>query len=155
MTKSQQIKYQAFAEEYVSNGFNATKAYKYINPNVKQSTAMCNGAKLLRNAQVFEAIQEEKSKRLQLKRFSKESQLERIDNVAELSLKKDKLQITLNSLDLINKMQGYYEKEGESGQIERVLQAFQVNVEVKNEVNVGEKGKTFTHEVKSEVIDNK
>jgi hypothetical protein len=36
-----------------------------------------------------------------------------------------------------------------------VLQAFQVNVEVKNEVNVGKKGDIFTHEVKSEVIESK
>jgi len=42
--------------------------------------------------------------------------------------------ITLNSLDLINKMQGYYEKEGESGQIDKVLQAFQVNVTVENKI---------------------
>ena len=134
MSKAQDLKYQAFAEEYLCNSRNATKAYKYINPKVKQRTAECMGSEYLKKQEVQAFIQEKLAKRSQLTRFSKQSQLERIDNVAELSLKDKKLQITLNSLDLINKMQGYYEKEGESGQIDKVLQAFQVNVTVENKI---------------------
>ena len=152
---SQQERYNLFAVEYSNNGLVASKAYKYVNPKASTKTAEVMGSRWLSKIEVKEAIQREIDKRKQLNTFSKDELLNRINSLSHKAENKDKLQTALNATVEIAKMQGYYEKEGESGQIEKVLQAFQVNVEVKNEVNMGEKGKTFTHEVKSEVIDNK
>ena len=55
---------QRFADEYISNGRNATQAYKTIQPNAKDTTCASNGARMLRNAKVSKYIEEKTRERL-------------------------------------------------------------------------------------------
>ena len=50
------IRHQAFADEYLANGMNASKAYTKIYQS-KESVSETNGSKLLRNTQVLAYIQ--------------------------------------------------------------------------------------------------
>lgn len=55
---------QRFADEYISNGRNATQAYRVIQPNAKDTTCASNGARMLRNAKVSKYIEVKTRERL-------------------------------------------------------------------------------------------
>lgn len=50
---------KAFVMEYLTNGYNATRAYLKAHPRASPETAAANGYKLLRNAQILAAIKAE------------------------------------------------------------------------------------------------
>lgn len=52
------VKHKSFALEYIKNGGNGTKAYRSVYTKVTYDTASVNSYKLLRNAQISDAIQE-------------------------------------------------------------------------------------------------
>lgn len=58
------VREQRFADEYISNGRNATQAYKTIQPNAKDTTCASNGARMLRNAKVSKYIEGKTRERL-------------------------------------------------------------------------------------------
>lgn len=64
-------KHIKFLEEYMINGFNATKAYLYAYPNVNENTAGVNGHKLLGTTKIkaeIERRQQELSKKKNIDR---------------------------------------------------------------------------------------
>lgn len=55
---------QQFADEYIVNGRNATKAYKHIRPNVKDTTAATKGLEWVRKSKISQYISDKTEARL-------------------------------------------------------------------------------------------
>jgi NADP-dependent 3-hydroxy acid dehydrogenase YdfG len=65
---------------------------------------------------------------------SREQLIKEAHDVKERAKRSDKLQVELNAIDVKGKLAGIYRNQSEStGQFERIIQMFQVNVEVNNE----------------------
>lgn len=56
--------FEAFALEYLGNGFNATAAYRTVHPGVTQRTAEVEGSKLLRKPEVEKILDRERKARM-------------------------------------------------------------------------------------------
>lgn len=55
---------QRFADEYIANGRNATKAYKIISPNAKDTTAASKGYEWIRKGEISRYIRDKTKERL-------------------------------------------------------------------------------------------
>lgn len=102
-------KHKLFAEEYVSNGFNATRAYMKVY-DVEANTAGVNGFRLLKNTKIKEFVQEAKE------RMRKELDIKKEDILMDLLFinernKEDNPQHALKAMEIINKMLGLNEPD--------------------------------------------
>ena len=122
---------RTFCEEYVNNGKNGTQAYlSAYNSCKKETTAMVNASRLLRNAKVSEYIQELQDKLKEKAIMSAEERMIWLSKVVNGEIKEktavlkenretgeselveqeipSKLDIKLKSLEILNKMTGEY-----------------------------------------------
>jgi len=102
-------KHKMFAEEYISNGFNATKAYMKIY-KVEENIAGTSGYRLLKNVQIKEFVNEAKE------RMRKELDIKKEDILMDLLFinernKEDNPQHALKAMEIINKMLGLNEPD--------------------------------------------
>jgi phage terminase small subunit len=74
-------KEKRFAEEWLTNGGNATKAYLYIKPIVSKESAGELGSKLLKNVKVQEIIKESQNKTSQELKITRESLLKDYEDI--------------------------------------------------------------------------
>lgn len=77
-------KQKAFAEEYLTNGYNATRAYLSAYPNIKIETAEVNGHKLLRNTKIKVFLDEKKAELSNSKLITRLEMLDRLNRRSEL-----------------------------------------------------------------------
>ncbi len=102
-------KHKLFAEEYISNGFNATRAYMKIY-KVEENIAGTSGYRLLKNVQIKEFVNEAKE------RMRKELDIKKEDILMDLLFinernKEDNPQHALKAIEIINKMLGLNEPD--------------------------------------------
>lgn len=100
-----------FAIEYLTNKFNATKAYKSIKPHVKQSTAEVEGCKLLNSPKVKEIISEIRGEQIAKHNITLESQLADLATYKQLALAGNRagepyLASAIKAVEVQNKMLG-------------------------------------------------
>jgi phage terminase small subunit len=98
-------KHKAFCDEYLSNGLNATQAYKSVY-KVNDKVAGASGVRLLENARVKEYLQIEGEKTAQKLQITKEELL--IDLVDIKNNNKGvRDAISMKAIELISKMSGF------------------------------------------------
>lgn len=102
-------KQKLFCEHYLSNGLNATQAYKSAY-NVSDKVAGTSGPRLMENVGVKEYLtqqQEKTSKKLQIK---KEDLIQDLIDIKEKN-KSDAPPFAIKAIEVINKMLGFNEPE--------------------------------------------
>jgi phage terminase small subunit len=103
--KTMNIRHQAFANEYLSNGLNAMGAYKTVY-KCSDRVAQSNGIKLLENTRIKEFIEEKRQKTAEKLDISREEVLKRFIRIATTNEGSDD-RTAISALQEINKMQGY------------------------------------------------
>lgn len=105
-------KHKLFADEYLSNGMNATEAYHTVYKPAKRTTSETNGQKLLHNTAIAAYIKKEQDK------MSKKLGKTREDIITDLTDIIDEYKLsgkltgnTLKAIEILNKMCGWYEVE--------------------------------------------
>lgn len=74
---------RAFADEYINNKGNATKAYLIAYPNIKkESTASSNGSKLLRNTKVSKYIADRTAELLEKAKMNQDEIIASLTRIA-------------------------------------------------------------------------
>jgi phage terminase small subunit len=103
-------KQQLFCDYYLSNGLNATQAYKDAYKIGDDNKAAVSGSRLLRNVNVMEYLskqQEKTAKRLQVK---KEDLIQDLIDIKENN-KEQAPPFAIKAIEVINKMLGFNEAE--------------------------------------------
>jgi phage terminase small subunit len=103
-------KQQLFCDYYLSNGLNATQAYKDAYKIGDDNKAAVSGSRLLRNVNVMEYLskqQEKTAKRLQIKKEDLIQDLIEIKN----NNKEQAPPFAIKAIEVINKMLGFNEAE--------------------------------------------
>jgi hypothetical protein len=100
-----------FAIEYLSNQFNATKAYKYIKPHCSQRSCEVGGSKMLNSDEVKQIIAEIRGEQVTKHGITLESQLEDLARYKELALIGNRvgepyLASAIKAVEVQNKMLG-------------------------------------------------
>lgn len=98
-------KHQLFCDEYLSNGLNATQAYKSVY-KVSDKVAGASGVRLLENARIKEYIQEQQqitSERLQI---TKEQIIQDLVDIKNQH-KETRSLTSIKAIEVINKMLGF------------------------------------------------
>ena len=98
-------KHQAFCDEYLSNGFNATRAYKTVY-SVSDKIAGASGVRLLENAKVKEYIEIERQKTYEKKIVTKEELLRDLQEIKDRN-RGVRDQTAMKAIEIINKMSGF------------------------------------------------
>lgn len=110
-----------FCEEYVNNGLNGTKAYLSAYKSCKkETTAMSNASRLLRNAKILEYVEELQEKLKEKAIMSAEERMVWLSKVVQGEIKETgffdgekvkrepSLSDKLKGIDILNKMTGQY-----------------------------------------------
>jgi len=98
-------KHKAFCDEYLSNGLNATQAYKSVY-KVADSVAGPSGDRLLKNAKIKDYIQQEQEKTSERLQITKEQILIDLENIKNRNMGvRDS--ISIKAIEVINKMSGF------------------------------------------------
>ena len=110
-----------FCEEYVNNGLNGTKAYLSAYKSCKkETTAMSNASRLLRNAKILEYVEELQEKLKEKAIMSEEERMIWLSKVVQGEIKEigffdgeevkrePSLSDKLKGIDILNKMTGQY-----------------------------------------------
>ena len=119
-----------FISEYIRNGGNGTQAYLAIKPDVSVNSAAVSANRMLKRPAVQEALDREVEKTI----ASREGLIREAHRIKEKAEKTDKLQVALNAIDLKGKLAGRYREQSDgTDQFERIIQMFQVNVNVDND----------------------
>lgn len=100
------LKHQAFADEYLNNGRNATRAYMTVYKPQKVSGAEASSARLLGNAKVQAYIAKVTTENRKSKEISKEKYLKFLDSIVDNADIETK-GVVLESIKIIGKWQGY------------------------------------------------
>jgi len=103
-------KQQLFCDYYLSNGLNATQAYKDAYKIGDDNKAAVSGSRLLRNVNVMEYLskqQEKTAKRLQIK---KEDLIQDLIEIKDNN-KEQAPPFAIKAIEVINKMLGFNEAE--------------------------------------------
>ncbi len=120
-----------FSQLYVNNGFNGTKAYLTIKPNTNYQVAAVQATRLLKKDSVICEVSRLKSELVVNNAHSKPELLKRAHNYEIRAANKDKLDISLKSIDLQAKISGHYNTDtGDNDQFDKIIAACQVNVTV-------------------------
>jgi phage terminase small subunit len=99
------IKHKAFCDEYLSNGMNATQAYKTVY-GVSDKVAESSGARLIRNDKVMEYLQQEGEKTAERLQITKEGLLNDLQDIKMRNLG-SRDQLSIKAIELISKMSGF------------------------------------------------
>jgi phage terminase small subunit len=98
-------KHKAFCDEYLSNGLNATQAYKSVY-KVSDSVAGPSGDRLLKNAKIKDYIQEQQETTSQRLNITKEQLLLDLQDIKNRNMGvRDSLSI--KAIEVMNKMSGF------------------------------------------------
>ena len=100
-----------FALEYLTNGFNATKAYRAIKPKVTQRTCEVEGSKLLNSPKVKQIISDIRQEQADKHGITLESQIKDLEKYKKLALvgnEKNEPYLTaaIKAVEVQNKMLG-------------------------------------------------
>jgi phage terminase small subunit len=98
-------KHKAFCDEYLSNGMNATQAYKSVY-KVSDSVAGPSGDRLLKNAKIKEYVQEQQENTSQRLNITKEELLRDLQDIKNNN-KGVRDGIAMKAIEIINKMSGF------------------------------------------------
>ena len=99
------VKHKAFCDEYLSNGLNATQAYKSVY-KVSDSVAGPSGDRLLKNAKIKSYIQEQQETTSQRLNITKEQLLLDLQDIKNRNMGvRDSLSI--KAIEVMNKMSGF------------------------------------------------
>jgi phage terminase small subunit len=99
------VKHKAFCDEYLSNGMNATQAYKSVY-KVSDSVAGPSGDRLLKNAKIKDYIQEQQETTSQRLNITKEQLLLDLQDIKNRNMGvRDSLSI--KAIEVMNKMSGF------------------------------------------------
>lgn len=98
-------KHKAFCDEYLSNGFNATQAYKSVY-KVSDKVAGASGVRLLENVNIKEYIQQEQNKTAEVLQIKKEDLIRDLLTIKDNNLE-DAPPFAIKAIEVINKMLGY------------------------------------------------
>lgn len=100
---------RTFAQEYVKNGNNGTKAYMKAYPDCTYETAMANASDLLRNTKVKEYIESLQAEIEDKAIMSAKERMEWLTKVVTGEIdEKIYMSDKLKSIDILNKMDGNY-----------------------------------------------
>jgi phage terminase small subunit len=98
-------KHKAFCDEYLSNGLNATQAYKSVY-KVSDTVAGPSGDRLLKNAKIKDYIQEQQETTSQRLNITKEQLLLDLQDIKNRNMGvRDSLSI--KAIEVMNKMSGF------------------------------------------------
>jgi phage terminase small subunit len=103
------IKHKAFCDEYLSNGLNATQAYKSVyktNDKVSEASA----SRLLLNVKVKEYIQQQQEKTAKRLEIRKEDLIQDLLIIKENNME-DAPPFAIKAIEVINKMLGFNASE--------------------------------------------
>jgi phage terminase small subunit len=103
------IKHKAFCDEYLSNGLNATQAYKSVyktNDKVSEASA----SRLLLNVKVKEYIQKQQEKTAKRLEIRKEDLIQDLLTIKENNME-DAPPFAIKAIEVINKMLGFNASE--------------------------------------------
>jgi phage terminase small subunit len=99
------IKHKAFCDEYLSNGMNATQAYKSVY-KTNDKVAGASGGRLLENVKVKEYLQQQGQKTAERLEITKEGLLKDLIQIKENNI--DTRPVTaMKAIEIINKMSGF------------------------------------------------
>lgn len=123
-------KYQLFVDTYMSNKYNATKAYLAINPDVGYPTANSGGLRLLKNPEVKAEIDRRYKEYYSSLRIDGERIMEELAEMAFAEKGDDEYtaQVKLKALDLLQKQLGL-----QSQKIDATIETTIINVKVEDE----------------------
>jgi len=100
---------RTFAQEYVKNGNNGTRAYMKAYPDCTEETARINASRLLTNANVKEYIKELQNEVRKETIMSAKERMEWLTKVITGEIdEKIYMSDKLKSMDILNKMDGNY-----------------------------------------------
>ncbi len=105
-------KHKVFADEYLTNGRNATKAYLAVYKPKTSRVAEVSGGRLLRNVAVQSYIVTQDNENRKSKEISKEKYLKYMDSLVDKvdgkeSIFADDKKLALDAIKIIGKWQGY------------------------------------------------
>lgn len=98
-------RHKAFADEYLKNGMNATKAYLFISPKVTINTAEVEGHKYLKKPKIKEYIESKQKKASQNSQIDFEWVLKTLYEIAVANRGEDD-RTAITALQEINRMIG-------------------------------------------------
>jgi|GEM_PF-5978196 len=102
-------KRQKFIDEYLSNGNNATQAYKKVYPRAKNATCRTNGCLWLQDPAVKKRIRQIQYKASLRSQVTVDRQLQRLEDLAEKSENKEDITNAIKAIQEQNKLLGLYE----------------------------------------------
>jgi phage terminase small subunit len=98
-------KHKAFCDEYLSNGLNATQAYKSVYKTTDK-VAEASGSRLLRNDKIMDYLQEQGQKTAERLQITKEGLLNDLQDIKMRNLG-SRDQLSMKAIELISKMSGF------------------------------------------------
>jgi phage terminase small subunit len=98
-------KHKRFCDEYLSNGFNATQAYKSVY-KVSDKVAGSSGPRLMENDRIKEYIQKQQDKTAKRLEITKEDLIKDLIKIKDDNIE-DAPPFTIKAIEVINKMLGY------------------------------------------------
>jgi phage terminase small subunit len=98
-------KHILFVQEYLSNGFIGSQAYKKVY-NVSDRVAEASAPRLLRNVSVRKMIEEEQKKNEQMFQIKKEDLIKDLIKIKNDNID-DAPPFSIKAIEVINKMMGY------------------------------------------------
>lgn len=128
MTQGLTVKQKNFCEEYVANGYNATKAYNAAYPDAGEGTVRVNSCKLLKRDDIKNYIKQLQKERFEALNISAERIAEKLAEIAFAPKNDQDYTATsqLKALDLLQKQMGLQS------------QKMEVNGEQKIVISIGE-----------------
>ena len=98
-------KHKAFCDEYLSNGLNATQAYKSVY-KVTDKVAGASGPRLMENVRIKEYLQEQGEKTAERLQITKEGLLQDLIQIKENNIE-TRPATAMKAIEIINKMSGF------------------------------------------------
>lgn len=98
-------KHQAFCDEYLANGMNATQAYKSVY-KVTDKVAGASGPRLMENVRIKEYLQQQGEKTAERLQITKEGLLQDLMQIKENNID-TRPATAMKAIEIINKMSGF------------------------------------------------
>lgn len=105
---------ELFINEYIKNGGIAVQAYLFVRPKCKYNSAKVNASRMLSRINIQEEIQSRLGKSSAIAIASRENLIRDALKLAENAIATDDLNAGLKSLELIAKMQHFFNAPNET-----------------------------------------
>jgi phage terminase small subunit len=102
-------KHKAFCDEYLSNGLNATQAYKSVY-KTNDKVAGASGPRLLENVRIKDYLQEQQEKTAKRLEIRKEDLIQDLLTIKQNNME-DAPPFAIKAIEVINKMLGFNASE--------------------------------------------